>query len=215
MKKNSSRKEINAAWLALLKEAMADSNENVRLNNRYMYKGKHLGVFLVGRSQRNNEVLNAEIEKLGFIFSEHRRSNPTKYCKQFIEDIKNTPIENKTVLGIRFFRTIVPKKKSIPKVIIAGINTAWLERYNEERLWYKDSKDDKARKHIEKWKKIRYDAEKNPESKWMRPRPILGGSYHYVYARKTDEKSMHLIQKHFNDTELLELEAEGFPIKKD
>ena len=212
MKKNSSRKEINAAWLALLKEAMADSNENVRLNNRYMYKGKHLGVFLVGRSQRNNEVLNAEIEKLGFIFSEHRRSNPTKYCKQFIEDIKKSPQEKKKILISRFYRSIVPKKNEISESIVAEISATWLERYKEERPWHTI---DKTKECIARWKKIRYDTKKNPEGKWMRPKSIFGSAYNYAYERRRNAKMMHLVQECFNDTELLELEAEGFPIKKD
>jgi len=214
MKKNRSRGAVNAEWLALLKEAMTDSNEEVKLNNRYIYKGRHLGGFLVGVDQRNNEVLKVEIEKLGFIFSAHKRKTPNSYCKQFINDIKNTPIAHKAVLGIRFYRSIVPKKKDISEDIIAEINVEWLKRYNEVRLWSKLSEADKMKKCVAKWKKIRYNDKKNPEGKWLIPKRILGSSYYFAYTRKRNEKWMHSIQKYFSDAELDELAAEGYAIKK-
>jgi hypothetical protein len=205
---------VNASdrdWLELLKEAL-DNDEDVKANHRYKYKGKSLGTWLTGVAQRNKEgkklELRTEIEDVGFDYDLRGRT-PEASSRRFLRQLLSDNSPNKNSYQNWFNLIIAPKKESLSMGIIEEINQVWKQKFNEIRYWEIPSK---IKDRVDEWKEFRYNKDKNPKGKWSTHDKEMGDLYFWVLKRKKDTYFMNLIIDQFDETELKELSAEGFPV---
>lgn len=203
MKKSTTEK----MWLDLLRDAL-DNNVKIAMNHKYEYKGKRLGSFLVHAKKRKNKELYNKIEELGFIYKYHSKK-PRDVMEAYIHRLWNDPAPKKDRYITRFNMFILPKKHILEDEQKEELNVVWKMKFGDKRRW---TKRPGSRQRVNLWKKFRYDIDLNPEEQWYIGPTRMKGLYYWVRARKLSKTKMDKIAKYFNDTEILELVKEGFPI---
>ncbi|MBN2668641.1 MAG: helicase associated domain-containing protein [Bacteroidales bacterium] len=209
-------RKIDDRWLNLLEDAIKNG-EDVKCNHRYLYKGQHLGTFLVQVAKYNKMGKKLDtrerIESIGFIFSQTSRE-PHFVVKRFLSDLKEAEVSRKMKQNFqnRFRKYILTKRERLTKKEIQQINKLWMEKFSEERVW--GIKDYNAERIIE-WKAYRYDKKINPEKRWYPVQSRAQSLYTYLYRIKPNKYAMANLQKHFSKKELLEMQKEGFAIDFD
>lgn len=203
---------IDQEWLELLQDAL-DNDEDVRANHRYIYKGKTLGTWLTGIAQRNKEgkkhEIREQIEELGFDYDLRGRT-PEASTKRFIKTLVSDDDPLKVNYQNWFNSIIAPKKDDLTDETIEQLNQVWKLKFDEERYWDIPSK---IKDRVDDWKEFRYNSEKNPRSKWSTNDQEMGDLYTWVLKRKKYSEFMEPIIDRFDQQELEELKAEGFPIE--
>jgi len=196
--------------LALLEQAI-QSGEQVKCNHRYSFNGNRLGTFLVAISQANKKGKHLEVRKrieaLGFNFEATSRDCQTA-IKRVSNNLRNDPNPKlKKVTYIQTFeKQLLPHRLKYSSKQIREFNALWFERFGTKRRWYKIDR-------VNRWKKFRYNTEKNPNGKWYASAADMGSNlWHYAYARRTGRVNMEQIVDRFKDEELYELYQEGFPL---
>lgn len=204
-------RKIEEEWLELLEEAIYDG-EDVMANHNYKFKGKNLGSWLSNVSQDNKLgkklALLKEIEEIGFDFKQ-RGHNPDLQAKRFIQRLVENEELNKMVCQNYFNSVLMDKQDRILPETKRELNTAWKLRFNEERLWEKQSQ---IKDKTDEWKKFRYNKDLNPKEKWSTSEKNMGGLYHWVRYRKKRVDLLELIIHKFSKEEIDELREQGFPV---
>jgi hypothetical protein len=108
-----------------------------------------------------------------------------------------------------FNKIIAPKKDIIAYETVKEINDAWRLKFNEERHWDIPAR---IKDRTDEWKEYRYDSVKNSNNKWSTNDIDMGELYHWVLGRKKKPELLGLIIDQFNETEIIELRDEGFPV---
>jgi hypothetical protein len=138
-------------WLELLQEAL-ENDEEVKANHRYKYKGKSLGTWLTGVSQRNKEEkkleLRAKIEETGFDYDLNGRT-PEASTRRFITQLMSDESPNKMNYQNWFNQIIAPKEKNLSTETKEELNQVWELKFNETRYWNIPSK---IKDRVDEWK---------------------------------------------------------------
>ncbi|NOZ45962.1 MAG: DUF4935 domain-containing protein [Chlorobi bacterium] len=204
-------RQIELEWLELLQEAL-DNGEDVKANHRYKYKEKSLGTWLTGVSQANKNgkkfKLRQEIEDVGFDYNDKGRS-PEALTKRFIKQLIFDELPNKVRYQNWFNSVIAPKKNSLSSETVKELNHVWNLKFNEERHWDIPAR---IKDRTDEWKEYRYDPIINPKNKWSTNDKEMGDLYFWVLSRKKKAEFLEIIIDQFNETEIIELRNEGFPV---
>jgi HKD family nuclease len=198
--------------LEILLDALIDG-EDIKLNHRYIYKGHHIGTWLVGVNQANKKgkklKLRQQILELGFDISAFSRT-PEESANRFLSDLLEAENPEKMNVQNRFNGTILNKIDTIPDDILQDIVDAWYIQFNEIRPLGKIREKQKDR--TDEWKAFRYDKKINPEGKWLSPLSLMGDVFWWARSKRESKQRMSLITKNFNEKEKVELRNEGFSI---
>lgn len=201
------KKTTEETWLNLLRDAI-DNKIKIAMNHKYVYKDYRLGSFLIHAKTRKNKDLFNKIESLGFIYKYHSKA-PIDVMETYIHKLWNdeNPIKGRYITRFNMF--ILPKKLIIAKELKDELNAVWKIKFGERRKW---SKRPNHKQRVNIWKKVRYDETLNPDGKWNAGTARLTPIYYWVNKRRLSKDKMNEIAKFFNETEILELITEGFPI---
>mgnify|MGYP001050690008 CR=1 FL=1 len=204
-------KNIEEEWLDILLDALIDK-EDVKLNHRYIYKGRKLGTWLTGINQKNKKgeklELRETINEIGFYFKDFTRDTD-HVVQRFIRDLLERENPRKGNFKNRFNHQIVPKKDTMSPKLIQEVIEAYELRFGEKPIWEVGTR---VKDKTQEWKEFRYDKVKNPEGKWFKGQKYLGEIYNWVWHKKRDVRKMNLVKDKFNEKEKMELRNEGFPI---
>ena len=192
-------------WLKLLQQAIADG-EDISQIHSYTYKGETLGTWLQG--SKSDPETRKLIEETGFKYEKKSRT-PDNSAKRFIRLLKDDSNPKKQKYQSMFNSRIKHRKNDISSSLVEELNKLWKEKFNEERSWVKKSR---VQDYTPEWKKFRYDKNQNPEGKWFQGKSHMGKIYEWVWGKKRHKRKMALVIDKFNEQELKELRAEGFPI---
>lgn len=198
--------------LLLLTEALLE-DEDIRVNHRYIYKGEHLGTWLVGVAQAIRKgkklELNQKILDLGFDISATSR-NHIDSAKRFVTHLLEAENPDKGNFQRRFNGTIRDRIDKIPKDIQQDIVEAWYLQFNEFRPLGKIREHQHDR--TEEWKKFRYNKTINPEGKWLASESKMGDVFWWARQKRENKSRMDLIKHHFTKKEKEELRSENYLI---
>lgn len=205
-------------WLDIVIEALSDpaEKERMRVNHRYKFNGNRLGTFFVGLAQeirkenpkKNKIELYKIIKDLGFDISQNSRDQKNT-AKRFLDKLLNDKSPIKVDYQKYFNHTILPKADKISTQIKDEISVAWELQFNEERTWHKKSR---SKDRTKEWKELRYNSIINPEGKWVISSTLMGNLWFWVRLKKENKNQMDSIVHKFNESEVIELRNEGFPV---
>jgi len=88
-KTNKPISRIKRNWLKVLKQAV-DEGVKIKVNHKFIYKGKRLGTFLVDAKRNGSDELIEEIKKIGVDFTFHSHK-PEDVVKRFMHQLWNDP----------------------------------------------------------------------------------------------------------------------------
>lgn len=204
------QQNIALDWVELLEDAIKNG-ERIALNQKYKYKGRNLGTWLVGLRQHVKQGRKLDVfelvKQLGFDFASHSKEFKDTF-ERFVTKLENDPNPSSFDYRNIFNARIRDRQNQLSQEDRIRLENAWYLKFKKKMKWSKQhaGRADRVdewriyRKKYRVWYPIKIENHQNIEL------------YHWVKRKLSNARSMQRISSKFNAQECGELRDAGFSV---